>query len=449
MLAAIAAMARGEAVIVTDDADRENEADVVFAADVVDCEKIAFLAVHCRGLVCLALEPQRLDQLRLGPMVEGGNAETNFTVSIDLDVAGSTGISAADRARTIRHAVDPSSSAYEFRRPGHVFPLRYTEGGVLSRRGHTEASVDLARLAGRVPAAVICEIMNDDGTMARGASLQAFARRHGLLQVSIEELVTFVTEEAPATVPTARPAALVAAAVEVERVVTTVLPTRFGRWETIGFRASDGLEYVVLSLGNPTLEASPLVRVHSECLTGDALGSERCDCGRQLVMAMERMQCIGSGIIVYVRGHEGRGIGLLPKLQAYALQDLGRDTVDANLELGYEADSRTYEGVAAALRATGIHSVRLLTNNPRKVEALVRHGVSVVEQIPLIVPTSIDNIAYLSAKKNRLQHRLPAFDTANGVPEAAEAVGISPISVSPHSRWASGSGPALMRSAAR
>jgi 3,4-dihydroxy 2-butanone 4-phosphate synthase / GTP cyclohydrolase II len=353
------------------------------------------------------MEPERLDQLGLGPMVEGGTAETNFTVSIDLEIPGSTGISAADRARTVRRAIDPASSADEFRRPGHMFPLRYTEGGVLARRGHTEASVDLARLAGRQPSAVICEIMNDDGTMARAASVDEFACRHGLLQVSIEELVAYVTDDAADHGPAVRPV-LVPTAVDVERVVTTVLPTRFGRFETIGFRSSDGLEYVLLSLGTPGPEDTPLVRVHSECLTGDALGSERCDCGRQLEMALEEIRAAGAGIVIYVRGHEGRGIGLLPKLQAYALQDRGRDTVDANLELGYEADSRTYEGAAGVLKAIGIRSVRLLTNNPRKIAALEQNGVSVIEQIPIVVPASIDNIAYLSTKRNRLQHSLPA-----------------------------------------
>jgi 3,4-dihydroxy 2-butanone 4-phosphate synthase/GTP cyclohydrolase II len=412
---AVAAMARGEAVIVTDDADRENEGDLVFAADAVDAEKIAFMAVQCRGLICLAMEPERLDKLELGMMVPGAEAETNFTVSIDLNIDRSTGISAADRARTIRKAVDASATPGEFRRPGHVFPLRYTPGGVLARRGHTEASVDLARLAGRTPAAVICEIMNDDGTMATGASIVAFAERHGLPVVSIDELACFISEMALMPVgasgetdPT----------VEVERVVTTVLPTKFGRWETIGFRSSDGLEYVVLQLGSPTSQMSPLLRVHSECLTGDALGSERCDCGRQLTMAMEQISSAGHGIVVYIRGHEGRGIGLLPKLQAYALQDGGLDTVDANLELGYEVDARTYRGVAAVLRDLRIHSVRLMTNNPRKVDALVADGIEVRAQIPLVVPTSRDNVAYLSAKRSRLQHRLPEL-IARGIESAS------------------------------
>jgi 3,4-dihydroxy 2-butanone 4-phosphate synthase / GTP cyclohydrolase II len=402
VLSAIAAMARGEAIVVTDDADREDEGDLVMAADAVDAASIAFMAVQCRGLICLAMEPQRLDELELGPMVPGAHAETNFTVSIDFDIPGSTGISAADRARTIRQAVDPSTGPREFRRPGHVFPLRYTPGGVLSRRGHTEASVDLARLAGRAPAAVICEIMNDDGTMARGASLLDFARGHGLVVVSIDELARFIVEEAP--FGSDEPAVLAAASVE--EVVTTTLPTRFGRWQTTGFRGRDGLEYIVLSLGDPKSCPAPLVRVHSECLTGDALGSERCDCGRQLEMSMEKIRDEGQGVIVYVRGHEGRGIGLMPKLQAYALQDGGLDTVDANLELGYEADSRTYAGVAAVLLASGFHSIRLLTNNPQKVEALTEGGLQITQRLPLIVPLSEDNIAYLSTKRARMQHRL-------------------------------------------
>lgn len=403
---AIAAMARGVPVIVTDDTDRENEADVVVAADAVDAATIAFMAVECRGLVCLAMEPQRLDGLELGLMVPDTTAETNFTVSIDLDVPGTTGISAYDRAATIRRAVDVRAEPRDFRRPGHVFPLRYTPGGVLARRGHTEASVDLARLAGRTPAAVICEVMNDDGTMASGASVQRFADRHCLTVVSIEELAEFIVENGLGALD--RPDS--ERDVEVEMVVQTSLPTRFGRWDTTGFRSTDGLEYVVLTLGGQNPGESSLVRVHSECLTGDALGSERCDCGSQLTMAMEKIATEGRGAVVYVRGHEGRGIGLLPKLQAYALQDRGLDTIDANIELGYEVDAREYTGVAAVLRAMNYRSVRLLTNNPHKVEALIANGVSVEAQLPLVVPMSHDNIAYLSAKRSRLQHLLPAGD---------------------------------------
>lgn len=402
---ALAAMRRGEPVIVIDDADRENEGDLVIAADAVNAEVIAFMAVHCRGLICLAMEPERLDALALGPMVPGAAAETNFTVSIDLDVPGSTGISAADRAATIRRAVAPDARATEFRRPGHVFPLRYTPGGVLARRGHTEASVDLARLAGRHPSGVICEILNDDGTMARGADLRVFAEKHGLAVTTVDELAEHLRALGadPAPVP---------AAAQVTRVVDTVLPTRFGTWRTTGFRGGDGLEYVALSLGDldsaTAQQDAPLVRLHSECLTGDALGSRRCDCGEQLELAMERITEEGAGVIVYIRGHEGRGIGLLPKLQAYALQDRGRDTVDANVELGFRPDARGYPGSAAVLRALGIDRVRLLTNNLRKVAGLAAAGISVRERVPLHTVPSVSNLRYLHAKRTRLGHRLPA-----------------------------------------
>jgi 3,4-dihydroxy 2-butanone 4-phosphate synthase/GTP cyclohydrolase II len=385
-------------------------------------EIIAFMAVQCRGLICLALEPERLDQLDIHLMVPGAQAETNFTVSIDLDVPGATGISAADRARTIRRAVNPNALATDFRRPGHVFPLRYSPGGVLTRRGHTEASVDLARLAGRAPGAAICEIMNDDGTMARGAQVHRFAEQHGFVVVSIAEIIEFVcagAEEAPAHV-----------SVAIEEVANTVLPTRHGRWATTGYRDSDGLEYVVLSLGDPTATDgdAPLVRIHSECLTGDALGSERCDCGRQLALAKDLIGGEGSGVIVYIRGHEGRGIGLLPKLEAYALQDGGLDTVDANLELGFEVDARSYRGAAAVLAARGMDRVRLLTNNPRKVAALEAEGIDVVRREPLLVRPSADNVAYLVSKRRRLDHVLPDADAA----VAVAVVAVAPAADSTH-----------------
>ena len=398
--AAIAAISRGEPVIVTDDANREDEADLVVAADAVTTEVVTFMAVNCRGLICVALTGDQLDRLDLPQMVKGGHVETNFAMSIDLDVEGSTGISAADRARTIRSAVDPLATACWFRRPGHVFPLRAVDGGVLARRGHTEASVALARLAGRHPSAVICEIMNDDGTMARGQSLHEFADRHRLPVVSIAEIVDHVGALLPA-----RPIAMSAAAKpSVDVVVETSLPTRFGRWRAIGYQASDRTEYVALVLGDALSEPAPLVRLHSECLTGDALGSSRCDCGRQLEMSMEMMHRAGSGILLYIRGHEGRGIGLLPKLQAYALQDGGLDTVDANLELGYSADERSYAGAAGVLRDLGVACLRLLTNNPDKIRGLEDGGLVVVERLPLVATTTADNIHYLRAKENRLGH---------------------------------------------
>lgn len=400
------AIRRGGMVVVTDDADRENEGDLVMAADAVTPEAVAFMAVRGRGLICLSMEPERLDALEVGLMVPG-TAETNFTVSIDFDEPGSTGISAADRARTIRHAVNPAALPRDFRRPGHVFPLRYTPGGVLARRGHTEASVDLARLAGRAPAGVICEILNDDGTLARGPELAAFAARHGLPMTSVAEIADHLTGRATRSVPEPVPAAVTVQEPEVTRVARTVLPSRYGTWRTDGYRGTDGLEYVVLRLGEPEADPGPpLVRLHSECLTGDALGSMRCDCGDQLDLAMRRIADEGSGVIVYIRGHEGRGIGLLPKLQAYELQDQGWDTVDANLDLGYQADARSYPGAAAVLRDLGITAVRLLTNNMGKVAGLRDHGITVTRRIPLVSAPSPVNLRYLTTKQNRMGHAL-------------------------------------------
>jgi 3,4-dihydroxy 2-butanone 4-phosphate synthase/GTP cyclohydrolase II len=398
---AVDAIRGGRMVVVTDDADRENEGDLVIAADAVTSESIAFMAVQGRGLICVAMEPRRLDALELAPMVAGGGAETNFAMSIDLDVPGSTGISAADRAATIRRAIDASSVASDFRRPGHVFPLRYTPGGVLARRGHTEASVDLARLAGRTPAGVICEILNDDGTMARGAVLRSFAEWYGLPMISVAELADHLRANPQwADQPGAGGDAVVRLAAE------TVLPSRYGDWRAFGFRGGDGLEYVVLVRGNPGAAGPALVRLHSECLTGDALGSARCDCGEQLQMSMRQISDEGAGAVVYIRGHEGRGIGLLPKLRAYALQDQGLDTVDANLALGYRSDSREYAGAAAVLRTLGLGRVRLLTNNARKVTGLRDNGIDVTERIPLITTPSSDNLHYLWTKQTRMGHAL-------------------------------------------
>ena len=407
LASAVDAIQRGGLVVVTDDANRENEGDLVVAADAVTPEAIAFMAVQGRGLICVAMEPHRLDALELAPMVAGGGAETNFTVSIDLDVPGSTGISAADRAATIRRAVDASSVASDFRRPGHVFPLRYTPGGVLARRGHTEASVDLARLAGRTPAGGICEILNDDGTMARGDVLRSFAEWYRLPMVSVAEIADYRRAHqhwTDSSVPDGD--AMVRLAAE------TVLPSRYGDWRTYGFRGDDGLEYVALVKGDLAATSSPLVRLHSECLTGDALGSARCDCGEQLQMAMRLISAEGTGAIVYVRGHEGRGIGLLPKLRAYALQDRGLDTVDANLALGYRSDSRDYAGAAAVIKALDVTRIRLLTNNIGKMTGLREHGIDVTERIPLITTPSADNLHYLWTKQTRMGHHT-AVSTPN------------------------------------
>jgi 3,4-dihydroxy 2-butanone 4-phosphate synthase/GTP cyclohydrolase II len=406
---AVAAIAQGQPVIVTDDPDREDEGDLVIAADCVDAAGIAFMAVHCRGLICLSMTGQRLDELGIGTMVSSGKVETNFTVSIDLDVDGSTGISAADRARTIRRAVQSGARAVDFRRPGHVFPLRAVPGGLEERRGHTEASVELTRMAGRFPAGVICEILNDDGTMARGADLVRFAERHGLIMVSIQEIVDHLRSGQPSG-----PSYLVRRdreRIQVERVTETTIPTPLGRWRTVGYRSEDGLEYLALISGDLDRRTPVPVRVHSECLTGDVLGSQRCDCGRQLEAAMAYIAENGCGVLLYVKGQEGRGIGLLPKLRAYAMQDLGFDTVDANVALGYGVDDRDYRGAAEVLRDLGLQRVQLLTNNPAKKTALSEAGLD-VESLPLVVPWCAENLTYLSTKRTRLGHTLPPLEAA-------------------------------------
>lgn len=404
---ALEAIGRGDMVVVVDDPGRENEGDLVMAADAVTPDAVNFMVTHGRGLVCVPMEGALLDRLKIGPMVrppQDGN-ETNFTVSVDLDIPGSTGISAQDRARTIRAAVAADARASDFRRPGHVFPLRYTDGGVLARRGHTEAAVDFARLAGRAPAGVICEIMAEDGTMARGEELHAFAVTHGLLVVTIEDLVHHrLHHERSARglhrLPDAPPSHGL-----VRRCVETPLPTRHGGWRVVGYESVvDQSEQIALVLGEPGLHPAPLVRIHSECLTGDVFHSKRCDCGDQLESAMIRIAHDGTGAIVYVRGHEGRGIGLVDKLFAYALQDDGLDTVDANLELGLPVDARTYGVATAIISELGINRIRLLTNNPEKVAAVERDGIDVVQRIPLPAPVTPHNEGYLATKRERLGH---------------------------------------------
>ncbi len=389
---AIDAIRRGELVLVVDDHDRENEGDLVMAAAHVTPEAINTMVTHGRGLVCLPLAPERCDALGLGPMVprNAGREETAFTVSIDLDVDGSTGISAADRARTIARAVADDARPEEFRRPGHVFPLRARPGGVLERRGHTEASVDLARLAGLPPAGVICEVMKDDGTMARLPDLLRMAAEHQLHLITIEDLVAYRRRQE----------------LLVERVVTTALPTSWGPARAVGYRDRDGVEHVAVCVGEVEGASDVLVRVHSECFTGDVLHSHRCDCGEQLDAAMRAIHAAGRGVVVYTRGHEGRGIGLVEKLRAYALQDRGRDTVDANLELGHPADARDFLPAAHVLRDLGLRRVRLLTNNPAKRAALAACGLDVAERVPLVVDPRPANADYLRTKRDRLGHVL-------------------------------------------
>ncbi|GAB3205743.1 bifunctional 3,4-dihydroxy-2-butanone-4-phosphate synthase/GTP cyclohydrolase II [Marinactinospora thermotolerans] len=397
---AIADIAAGRPVVVVDDTDRENEGDIIFAAEAATPELLAFTIRHTSGVICVPMLGEDLDRLHL-PLMTATNEEsmrTAYTVTVDARTGVSTGISAADRARTIRLLADPASVAGDFVRPGHVLPLRYRAGGVLARRGHTEAAVDLARLAGLAPAGVLAEVVNDDGTMARLPRLREFADEHGLRLVSVEQLVEYRRRTETL----------------VERVVQTRIPNRHGEWRAVGYRGSvDGSEHVALVYGDIGDGADVLVRLHSECLTGDAFGSHRCDCGTQLDAAMAGIAQEGRGVLVYLRGHEGRGIGLLHKLEAYRLQDAGADTVDANLELGLPADAREFGTGAQILADLGVTSVRLLSNNPAKSEGLARHGVTVTERIAMPTVVTADNLRYLRTKRDRMGHDLPGIAVAD------------------------------------
>lgn len=388
---ALEAMRRGEFVLVVDNEDRENEGDLIIAAEMVTPERIAFMVRYTSGLICLPTTGERLDELEL-PLMVIDNTEahnTAFTVSIDYLKGTTTGISAADRARTIRAVVDPESKPSDFSRPGHIFPLRSVEGGVLSRQGHTEAAVDLARLSGLIPAGVLCEIVNDDGTMARGEVLMEFAREHGLVMISIDDLVAYRwrTENL------------------VRRQSQATLPTHYGEFTLIGYQAqTDDSPHVALTMGDLAGRENVLTRVHSVCLTGDVFGSLRCDCGSQLAEAMRLIAEAGEGVIVYNAAHEGRGIGILDKIAAYDLQEQGLDTVDANRQIGHVDDARHYGVDAQILHDLGIASVRLLTNNPDKIDQLRRYGVDVVERESIWVGETAENHDYLATKADRMGH---------------------------------------------
>jgi 3,4-dihydroxy 2-butanone 4-phosphate synthase/GTP cyclohydrolase II len=384
---------KGKMVILVDDEDRENEGDLTMAAEAVTPQAINFMAKHGRGLICLSLTPERVEQLEL-PMMTTDNTSsfgTAFTISIEAKKGVTTGISAADRAATIKTAINPKSVPEDLARPGHVFPLRARTGGVLQRAGQTEGSVDLARLAGLYPAGVICEIMNDDGTMSRVPQLMEFARKFDLKIITVKDLIAYrVTKESL-----------------VRRVAVTKLPTSYGNDFTAILYANDidRMNHIALVKGDIKPDDEVLVRVHSECLTGDVFGSLRCDCGEQLHNAMKIIDGEGKGVILYMR-QEGRGIGLEGKLKAYELQDKGKDTVEANLALGYKADLRDYGVGAQILRDLGVRKIRLLTNNPKKIVGLEGYGLVVVSRIPIEMHPHSKNIHYLKVKKNKLGHML-------------------------------------------
>lgn len=399
---AITDIAAGRPVVVVDDEDRENEGDLVIAAEKATPEIVAFMMSECRGLICAPMEGTELDRLDMPQMVDHNteSMRTAFTVTVDAGPAHgvTTGISAADRATTLRLlAAGDAAGPGDFVRPGHVFPLRAKPGGVLVRNGHTEAAVDLARLAGLRPAGAIVEIAGEDGVMLRLPELIPFARKHGLTIISIEDLIAYRRTSEPT----------------VRREAEVRLPTAYGEFTAYGYRSTvDGVEHVALVHGDIGDGTDVLVRVHSECLTGDIFSSQRCDCGPQLHASMRRVEEAGRGVVVYLRGHEGRGIGLLSKLRAYELQERGRDTLDANLELGLPADARDYAAGARILDDLGVRSLRLMTNNPDKVDALERHGLDVIAREPMPVQAGEHNLRYLRTKRDRMGHELPWLDPA-------------------------------------
>ena len=391
--AAIAAIRAGRPVLVVDDADRENEGDLIFAAELATPELVAFMVRHTSGFICVALSDEDCDRLNLPPMVHTNEDKrrTAYTITVDARHGGTTGISAADRARTIQVLANPDTGPHDLTRPGHTVPLRARAGGVLRRAGHTEAALDLATLAGLRPAGVLCEVVNDDGTMARLPELVTFAREHDLVLVSIADLIAYRRRHDR----------------QIEREAEARIPTKYGDFRAVGFRSLvDGREHVAFVRGELGDGEDVLVRVHSECLTGDVFASQRCDCGPQLDAALNTVATAGRGVVLYIRGHEGRGIGLLAKLKAYELQDAGADTVDANLLLGLPADSRDYGIGAQILADLGVRSMQLLTNNPTKRAGLEGYGLRITGRVPLSGDVTIDNLRYLKTKRDRMGHDL-------------------------------------------
>lgn len=398
---AVQAIADKKIVIVVDDEDRENEGDLVMASEAATPENIAFFLAHTSGVICTPLEPERADALDL-PLMVVANTEaqrTAFTVTVDYRHGTTTGISAADRSATILSLIDPETRPTDLNRPGHIFPLRYRPGGVLKRAGHTEATVDLARMAGLTPAGVLCEVVTADKSgMARLPELEAFAEEHGLPLISIADLIRYRRRHEKL----------------VRRVAEATIPTPAGEFQSVVFESVlDGEQHMAFIKGNPSGEQNVLVRVHSECLTGDVFGSLRCDCGPQLHAALEQIDKEGTGVLVYLRGHEGRGIGLGHKIQAYKLQEEGSDTVDANLELGLPVDSREYGIGAQILVDLGVTTMRLMTNNPIKYGGLEGFGLDIVERVPLESTPTEHNIDYLRTKQQRMGHILEGLDDVN------------------------------------
>ena len=389
---ALDAFGKGEFLVVVDDEDRENEGDLIIAADAMTDEKMAFMIRHTSGVICAPLLDERAEELRL-PLMVAENTEshrTAFTVTVDLIEGCSTGISAADRTRTVLAMADPERTAGEFARPGHIFPLRARPGGVLKRAGHTEAGVDLCKMTGRAPVGVLCEIVNDDGTMKRLGDCRAFADEHGLKLISIADLIRYRRRSEKL----------------VEHFAEAVIPTTYGDFTAHAYRSLlDGEEHLVYTMGDIAAAEAPLVRVHSECLTGDILASERCDCGHQLQAALAMIAEEGCGVLVYLRGHEGRGIGIGHKIRAYSLQDgEGLDTVDANTAQGLPVDSREYGVGANMLADLGVSTMRLMTNNPSKFGGLAGYGLEISERVPIQIAATPSNARYLDTKRDRMGH---------------------------------------------